>query len=321
MRRAIELSRLGFPAPNPHVGCVIVRSGEVIAEGYHHFAGDLHAEADALKHLSSAQGSDVYVTLEPCNHHGRQPPCSLALINAGVKRVFIACPDENPKASGGAQRLRNAGIEVIEGLLREEAAVANQQFLFAVQHRRPLIVAKAAMSLDGRIALPNGESKWITGEAARAEGHRLRAELGAVLVGRRTVQLDNPRLTARLDGVHNQPTRIVLDPGSKLSGNENVFNEEAPTIHVTGHIDLSHLLSDLYAQGITGILVEGGATTLGTFAAQNLVDRYELFIAPKLLGHGPQWLNTTFVQRVADAPQLTVRSSRQLGDDLWITLS
>lgn len=320
MARAIELSKQGFPAPNPHVGCVIVRDGLILGEGYHDHAGGLHAEAQALRNAGDVAGADVFVTLEPCSHHGRQPPCTDALIAAGVRRVVIACADPNPKAGGGSERLRAAHIEVSEGLLEAEASAANRQFLFAFRHQRPWVVAKAAISLDGRIALPNGDSQWITSFASRREAHRLRAALGAVLVGRRTVELDDPLLTARIDGVQNQPVRIVLDPEHRLSGRERIFGHDAPTRHVTGPIDLPDLLSELFAAGITGLLVEGGAITLGRFVQAGLVDRYEVFMAPKLLGEGPSWLNAALGSRIDDCPRLRPVEVRQIEGDIWLTL-
>lgn len=319
MRRAIALSRRGMPAPNPHVGCVIVRDGEVVGEGYHHYTGDLHAEANALNAAGeAARGATAYVTLEPCNHFGRQPPCSEALIAAGVARVIVACPDPNPKAAGGLAKVAAAGIETKIGFLEAEAAAVNQQFLFAVRHRRPRVVLKAAASLDGRIALPSGESQWITGEAARKEGHRLRVECGAVLVGRRTVELDDPQLTARIPGVVNQPLRVVLDPHARLKGTERVFDASAPTRHVTGPIDLPALLSDLYESGVKGLLVEGGAVTAASFVRANLVDRLELFLAPKVLGDGPSWLQGLDLPSLADTPHIRIRETRRVGSDLWI---
>jgi diaminohydroxyphosphoribosylaminopyrimidine deaminase/5-amino-6-(5-phosphoribosylamino)uracil reductase len=318
MARAIELSKQGFPAPNPHVGCVVVRNGTIIGEGFHRFAGSLHAESEALQGIDAAS-SDVFVTLEPCNHYGRQPPCSLALIQAKVARVVIAMPDPNPKAVGGIARLREAGIEVDVGLMQEEAAAANHQFLFAHRMKRPLIIAKSAISLDGRIALPSGESKWITGTPARAEGHRLRAELGAVLVGRATVEKDDPQLTARMEGVINQPLRIILDPSAKLTGTERVFDDSAETMHVTGQIDLAELASRLFARGITGVLIEGGARTIGGFLRAGLLDGLELFIAPKVLGQGTAWVDEPLAEHLADALSFEFVDHRSVGSDLWIS--
>lgn len=320
MRQAIRLSKNGFPAPNPHVGCVLVKDGEAVGEGWCAYAGAPHAEAMALAEAGQkAKGATAYVTLEPCNHHGRTPPCSLALINAGVERVVVACPDRNPRAAGGAERLREAGIPVEIGLLADEAEEENRAFLFAVEHRRPWVVAKAAVSLDGRIALPSGESQWITSSPARTEGHRLRAHLGAVLVGRRTVEMDDPHLTARLAVAWNQPLRIVLDPSNRLTGKEKVFDDAAPTKHVTGPIHLPELLASLYAEGQIGLLVEGGAKTIASFVREGLVDRFELFQAPKLLGAGPSWIADFGLESLAEAPSLKIVRTRRLGPDLQIT--
>ncbi|MDI9634792.1 bifunctional diaminohydroxyphosphoribosylaminopyrimidine deaminase/5-amino-6-(5-phosphoribosylamino)uracil reductase RibD [Kamptonema cortianum] len=231
MQRAIELSLNGFPAPNPRVGCVIVKSSRMIGEGWHEAWGMAHAEVAALDNCTeSFEGADVYVTLEPCNHHGRTPPCSEALIHAGVGSVTFAVADPNEQAQGGADRLRSAGIAVSSGLLAHEAAHANHQFLHAMAHQRPFVTVKSAVTADGFAARLDGTSKWITGESARADGHRLRAERGCVLVGRGTIQADDSLLTSRIFGVTNQPTRVVLDPGGKLSGNEKVFSAEAKTV-------------------------------------------------------------------------------------------
>lgn len=319
MRRAIALSRRGFPAPNPHVGCVIVSGGKVVGEGYHDHAGGPHAEAVALaKAGERASGADAYVTLEPCNHHGRTPPCSLALLQAGIRRVFAATSDPNPKAAGGAQALREAGIEVSIGLLSEEAAGANRIFLGSLALKRPYVIAKAAVSLDGKTALPSGESKWITGPAARAEGHRLRAECGVVLVGRKTVEADDPQLTARLPGVVNQPLRVVLDPGRRLGAHYRVFSNEAETWHITGKIDLRDLLERLARAGHIGLLVEGGALTLGKFLAEDLVDEVRLFMAPKILGSGLDWVAGLNVSSLADSLQFRLEKPRILAEDTEI---
>jgi len=332
MRRAIRLSRRGYPAPNPHVGCVVVKSGKVVGEGWHAYAGGDHAEVVALKEASDeAKGATAYVTLEPCAHYGRTPPCAIALIEAGVDRVVIACPDPNPRAAGGAEVLRKAGIEVEIGIGEHEARLANLPFLEAMRLKRPYVVVKAAMSLDGRIALPSGESQWITGEPARKEGHRLRAECGAVLVGRRTVEQDNPSLTARIPGVRNQPTKIVIDPTGRLKGDERVFQGPAEAIHVTREafrhclserqIEIEPLLRDLYARGITSVLVEGGAQTIARFVEARCVDRYELFIAPKLMGDGPAWIEGLKLAALADAPELQIVRVRRRGRDLQVTAS
>ncbi len=321
MRRAIKLSRRGFPAPNPHVGCVIARGSQIVGEGYHHHAGGPHAERVALADAGDrAEGADVFVTLEPCNHHGRTPPCADALIEAKVGRVFVACSDPNPRAQGGAQRLRERGIDVIERVLEEEAARANLQFLAAMRLKRPYIRVKAAMSLDGRIALPSGESKWITGESARRAGHALRAESGAVLVGYRTVLADDPQLTARIPGVRNQPLRILLDPDSRLTGGERAFDDQAETLRVTGRpIDLRVLAAELFQRGVTGLLVEGGGRTISRFLEAGLVDAVELFVAPMILGDGPSWVDGLQLPALDSAPLLRIERVRRVGPDLQIS--
>jgi diaminohydroxyphosphoribosylaminopyrimidine deaminase/5-amino-6-(5-phosphoribosylamino)uracil reductase len=321
MREAISHSRQGFPAPNPHVGCVIVRDDRIVGTGFHDHAGDPHAERVALAAAGSeAEGSDVYVSLEPCNHYGRTSPCTEALIEARVGRVFVACPDPNLRATGGADKLREAGIPVQMGLLKEEAAAANFRFLTAMREERVHVTVKAACSLDGRIALPSGESKWITGQSARDCGHGLRASCGAVLVGYRTVLADDPELTARIPGVVNQPLRIVIDPDNRLTGHEKVFNDEAETLHVTGRpVDLLKLTHDLFHRGQIGLLVEGGGRTIARFFESRLVDLVELFVAPKILGDGPAWVDGLGIPTIDQAPVLRYDEIERLGEDLHIT--
>jgi diaminohydroxyphosphoribosylaminopyrimidine deaminase / 5-amino-6-(5-phosphoribosylamino)uracil reductase len=321
MREAIELSKGGFPAPNPHVGCVIVRDGQRVGRGFHVFAGGPHAEAVALKDAGNlAEGADVYVTLEPCNHTGRTPPCSQGLIGARVRRVYIANLDPNPVATGGVQTLEEAGIEVRTGILSEEAASANRQFFDSIRLGRPVVTIKAAASLDGKIALPTGESKWITGPEAREAAHRLRAECGAVLVGYRTVQADDPELTARIEGVVSQPLRVVLDPDNRLTGREKVFNEAAPTLHVTGRpLELTVLMTTLSSHKVRGVLVEGGAGTVRRFVEEGLADRLELFLAPKLLGEGLTWTEGLRFETLADTQKLEIESVVKVGPDIQVS--
>ncbi len=334
MRRAIELSAKGFPAPNPHVGCVIVKNDQIVGEGYHDHAGGPHAEVVALEQAGKkAEGANVYVTLEPCNHTGRTPPCTLSLIQSKVRSVTYACADPNPRATGGAKALESAGIQVHCGLLQNEARAANERFLIAMERGSPFVEAKVAMSLDGRVALLNGESKWITGEQSREYGHYLRAQCGAVLVGRKTVEVDDPLLTARIPGVVNQPVRIVLDPDRKLTGKEKVFNDDAPTWRVVktaqddcdiqasfvdGKIDLKHMLKQLFDKGLTSLLIEGGPHTLSAALRQQIIDRMHLLIAPKVLGNGPSWFESS-LQRLQDAHQFRLESVQQMGDDMHIS--
>lgn len=327
MRRAIELSRGGYPAPNPHVGCVIAVAGTIVGEGFHDHAGGPHAEVVALRDARNrARGADAFVTLEPCAHHGRTPPCADALIQAGVARVFIACADPNPKATGGAERLRAAGIEVVEGLLADEAAEANRVFLSAMNRQRPYVIAKAATTLDGYIARPDGTSKWITNEASREAGHALRAEMGAVLVGSGTVLADEPQLTARLPGVVNQPARFVLDGTAKLGDEHQIFADAngfrivagAPAserdiaipLASSGQFDLDALLAEMFRRGHIGLLVEGGATTVRSFLVADLVDELHLFIAPKLFLDGIRWTGEGPLTEINDRFELVETTNR-----------
>lgn len=332
MTRAIELSERGFPAPNPHVGCVICQQGVVVGEGYHDHAGGVHAEVMALNQADShASGATAYVTLEPCHHQGRTGPCSMALLKAGVKRVVVAVMDPNPVAKGGLNFLRDSGVDVEVGLLAKEAEEVNFQFLFALRNRRPWVRAKVAITVDGKIAWPDGSSKWITGPASREDGHRLRAESGAVLVGRRTVEFDDPRLTARIDGVVNQPLRVVIDPSGKLEGTESVFGdvgeflwlgqiyedgkERNPNQTLMPSLEPVEILEALWLRGVTGLLIEGGAGTIRRFFEAELVDELVIYMAPKLFGAGLQWLGEGRGW-MPDGIALGLVSVEQIGDDV-----
>lgn len=227
MRRAVQLSRRGFPVPNPHVGAVVVKDGVLLGEGYHPYAGAPHAEVYALQKAGdAAHGATLYVTLEPCCHYGRTPPCTNAILERGIRRVVVGMIDPHSRVNGnGVNQLREAGVQVellnpdipAEAKLIEELEVINRIYLYWRRHNRPFITLKAAMSLDGKIATHTGDSKWITGERARRYAHRLRAEHAAVLVGVETVLKDRPQLTARLRGVKNQPLRVILDTHLRLN--------------------------------------------------------------------------------------------------------
>lgn len=305
MTRAIRLAQNGYPAPNPHVGCVLVKDGAIVGRGWHRFRGADHAEVMALKEAGeAAKGSTAYVTLEPCNHTSSLTgPCSGALLRAGVSKVYYACADPNPVAMGGAARLQEAGVFVHQGLLEGEARKVNEQFLVAMEQRRTFVVLKAAMSQDGFLGLP-GQQVWLTGEPARRSAHRLRAECGAVLVGRGTVEVDDPLLTARIPGVVNQPVRVVLDPENRLGQDYQVFRDaSAQTIRVTapgrgGDLEVNHgsngfdlreLTAKLFQRKILGVLVEGGPSTLDSFWRAGLADRVALFVAPICLERGLTW--------------------------------
>lgn len=336
MARAIRLSHRGFPAPNPHVGCVIVKGGILVGEGFHAFAGGPHAEVVALSKAGrAAAGSTVYVTLEPCDHYGRTPPCSRSLIEAGVSRVVIAVPEPNKTAAGGSERLRGAGIQVVEGVLAEAAWEANKVWLTAIRRQRPYVLVKVGCSLDGRIALANGESQWITCEESRRASHQLRAEMGAVLVGRRTAELDHPSLTSRIRGVRNPPIRIVIDPKGKLGSTGNLKDpvDSDLLIHEIGMghgIDvldpeisdsenISRLLTVLFDHGVRSLMIEGGANTISRFIQSNFVDRIELFVSGKMLFNGLSWLRGP-MESLALAPHWRFLKIQKIGADVRLIL-
>ncbi len=269
MRRAVQLSRRGFPVPNPHVGAVVVKDGALLGEGYHPYAGAPHAEIFALQQAGdTAQGATLYVTLEPCNHYGRTPPCTNAILERGIKRVVVGLTDPNPQVSGkGIERLREMGVQVetlnpnipAEAKLITELEAINRIYLYWRRHNRPFITLKAAMSLDGKIATHTGDSKWITGERARRYAHRLRAEHAAVLVGVETVLKDRPQLTARLRGVKNQPLRVILDTRLRLKfwmkKHQPVLNtEKAETL--VYHLKLPEEKTWKYSSQLWGIGVQ-----------------------------------------------------------------
>lgn len=291
LRRACELAAGGYPAPNPHVGCVILRGNEVVGEGFHAFAGGPHAEVVALAAAGErAQGGTAYVTLEPCHHHGRTPPCSMALLNAGVARVVYAVPDPNPRAQGGAEALRAAGV-LVDQISLPEAEAVNQVWLTAARRQSPYVMLKVATTQDGFLARPDGTSKWITGEVARLAGHVLRAQMGAVLVGVGTVRADDPRLDARVLGVGRPVTKIVLDPHGRLRGDEQVFQSPGEVIWLREEVrgGVVGVLAHLWAQGVTSLLVEGGAFTLGEFLRAGAWDELHQFVAPTEWGEGITW--------------------------------
>jgi diaminohydroxyphosphoribosylaminopyrimidine deaminase/5-amino-6-(5-phosphoribosylamino)uracil reductase len=288
MRRALELAGRGrySVSPNPMVGCLLARDGSVIAEGWHQRAGESHAEIEALRNVDDARGATMIVTLEPCAHHGRTPPCVDAIIAAGVSRVVTAMRDPHPVASGGIEKLREAGIEVVTGVLEDEARNLNEIFVHAVARRRPFVLLKAGMTLDGKLATITGESKWITSEASRQKSLELREEYDAILVGAGTVRTDNPRLTRRLglNTARTSWTRIILDRGRIVPPNANVLTDGGATIHIVDDIDLDVLLADLYERGIHSVIVEGGSQVLSEFIRRGLWQKMILFIAPMFIG-------------------------------------
>lgn len=321
--RAIDLATRGPIAdPNPRVGAVIVdAAGAVAGEGWHEGAGSPHAEPMALAVAGErARGGTAYVSLEPCRHTGRTGPCTQALLAAGITRVVFAEPDPNPVAGGGATELRAAGVTVVAASsdLARRAAALNEPWAFAVRHGRPRVVWKTATTLDGRSAAADGTSQWITGPAARAAVHRLRAECGAILVGTGTALADNPRLTVRgPDGTpaDTQPLRVVV--GQRDLAPDSVLASDSAVLHVR-HRDPRAVLALLHERGVRQVLLEGGPTVAAAYLRAGLVDRVVVHLAPLLLGAGPT-LGDFGIATLADARRLAIRRVEQLGPDLVVT--
>ncbi|MRR06750.1 MAG: bifunctional diaminohydroxyphosphoribosylaminopyrimidine deaminase/5-amino-6-(5-phosphoribosylamino)uracil reductase RibD [Deltaproteobacteria bacterium] len=350
MRRALALARrgLGRTSPNPAVGCVIVRNGEIVGEGWHRKAGTPHAEVHALSQAGDrARAADVYVTLEPCSHHGRTPPCAEALIKAGVARVFAGMTDPNPLVSGrGLAMLREAGIFVECGVLEEECRILNEAFLKHVTTGLPFVILKSAMTLDGKTATASGDSKWITCEESRRYVHTLRSRVDAIMVGVGTVLADDPQLTCRMVR-GKDPHRIVVDSRLRTPPTAALFHldSQAKTILATierdpektavmqglaaetllceeeeGRVDLADLLRRLGARGVQSILLEGGRELVGSAVRKGLVDKYLLFYAPKIIagGDGYGLCSGPGVERMADAFRLKADSVRRFAEDFLV---
>lgn len=323
MLRALDLATQG-PATgaNPQVGCVILSSeGHVIAEGWHHGLGTPHAEVNALSTLASdeARGATAVVTLEPCNHHGRTGPCSEALIAAGITRVVYAVSDPNPLAKGGADRLRDAGVDVIAGVEAERVEEVMHPWLTAMRRGLPWVTLKWASSLDGRTAAADGTSQWITGDAARAHVHLQRAAADAIVVGTGTVLADDPSLTARDshgDLLPAQPIPVVIGE-RELPATARIFDHPQPLITLQGH-DLEADLAALFARGIRRILLEGGPTLASAFIAAGLVDEYLLYQAPILLGGGNLATKDLGIGTLTNARRLTIVQLERVGEDILV---
>lgn len=321
MHRALSLASLGIrkTSPNPMVGCVIVKDNRIIGEGWHKEYGHSHAEIeainDAMNHNENVRGSTVYVTLEPCSHYGKTPPCANRLVQEGISEVIIAMRDPNPKVNGrGIEILRNAGIKVTESdsEIEREAKNLNRGFIFAQKYHRPFITLKAAMSLDGRLCLPNGSSKWITGILSRTYAHRLRAENDAVLVGVNTVLNDDPELTVRnVTGIN--PIRIVLD-----RHNRTPLNAKVRDCMILNHEDLHEAMKYLSEQGILTLMVEGGAEVLSSFLREGLADYVNIFYSPRILGDGKGIKMNIGIQSVKDSLSIKNVKYTQLGEDIMI---
>jgi diaminohydroxyphosphoribosylaminopyrimidine deaminase/5-amino-6-(5-phosphoribosylamino)uracil reductase len=352
MQRAIALARRGWytTRPNPRVGCVLVRDHAICGEGWHAKAGGPHAEVRALAAMRDngydPRGATAYVTLEPCSHHGRTPPCSEALIAAGVARVVVGARDPNPAVDGQVlQRLRAAGIDVVTGVEGAACAALNPGFNQRMQTGRPRVRIKLAMSLDGRTAAADGSSQWITGAQARADGHRLRAEAGAVMIGRGTLVADDPALTVRLPGHWLQPLRVILDSDLAVTRAARMFGLPGQTLVVTANanvarhqslsaagaevwvvergedgLDLERILHELGGRGINDLLVEAGPTLAGALSRAGWVDEFVIYAAPLLIGAAGRGLvSLPDVHTLAEARHLLLDNVERLGEDLKIT--
>ena len=345
MAHALRLARRGLYTtdPNPRVGCVLVRDDVLVGEGWHQRAGEPHAEIHALRAAGArARGATAYVTLEPCCHQGRTPPCSRALIEAGVARVVAAMEDPNPRVAGqGLAQLQAAGIETAVGVLADAAGALNPGFVQRMRRGRPWVRCKLAMSLDGRTAMASGESQWITGAAARADVHRLRARSSAMLTGIGTVLADDPSLTARLPAAEAvlQPLRVVLDPALRMppsarmlalpggtlvltrdAGSDRARAEVAAVPAGPGGLDLAAVLELLGHREINEVMVEAGATLAGALLGQGLVDELVLYLAPHVMGDGARGLfHLPGLAAMRDRIELEITDLRAVGRDWRIT--
>ncbi len=345
MARALQLAERGLwtTSPNPRVGCVLVREGEIVGEGWHERAGEPHAEVHALRAAGElARGATAYVTLEPCSHHGRTPPCAEALIGAGVSRVVAAMRDPNPLVAGnGLAMLQAAGIETACGLLENEARELNIGFVARMTRGRPWLRLKAAASLDGKTALNNGISQWITGPEARRDGHRWRARACAILTGIGTVRDDDPQLSVREVDTPRQPLRVVVDSKLEIPLTAKILRggpvlvaaavddeKRANSLRATGaevvvlpnphgKVELSALLEELGRRGINEVHVEAGFKLNGSLLREGLVDELLLYLAPCLIGHDASGLfNLPELASLDGKHRLQVRDLRQIGEDI-----
>lgn len=355
MARALQLAARGLYTthPNPRVGCVLVRDGKIVGEGWHEFAGEPHAEIHALQQAGEgARSATAYVTLEPCCHHGRTPPCTDALVQAGITRVVVAMIDPNPRIAGlGLEQLKRAGIRVETGVLESEAEKLNPGFIMRMRKQRPYVRCKLAMTLDGRTATATGESKWITGEAARADVQRWRARSGAIMTGINTVLADDPRLTVRPEvlgvGLPVHPLRVVLDSCLRITPKARLFKEPGETLVFTtrqeqdlfeplrqagvklvslpaegGHVDLAAVLSYLAAQReINEVLVEAGPILSGALLQARLIDELVIYMAPILLGDSARGLVRLQpdIAKLMKRIELEITEIRAVGCDWRIT--
>ena len=349
MAQALRLAKKGLYTthPNPRVGCVLVKQGQVVGEGWHEYAGGPHAEVNALQQAGDkARGTTVYLTLEPCSHHGRTPPCSQALVDAGVARVIAAMQDPNPLVAGkGLAQLQEAGIAVETGLLEEQARLLNQGYIKRMQRGRPYVRHKLAMSLDGRTAMASGESKWITSATARDDVQRYRAQSDAILTGVGTVLADDPSMTVRLEGHERQPLRVVVDTNLSMSPEAKMLKLPGNTLILTcseneaarealqkagaevktmpycaTQVDLGSVLDELGDMGINEVFVETGATLSGAMLRDGLSDEMIIYVAPTLMGDNARGLfRLPELENMAQKIDVEVIDVRMIGKDMRLT--
>ncbi|MFA6900840.1 MAG: bifunctional diaminohydroxyphosphoribosylaminopyrimidine deaminase/5-amino-6-(5-phosphoribosylamino)uracil reductase RibD [Desulfurivibrionaceae bacterium] len=353
MQLAIKEAKkgLGRTSPNPCVGAVVVKNNRLIATGYHHQAGTPHAEVHALRTAGvKARGATIYVTLEPCNHTGKTPPCTQAILASGIKRVVVGMLDPNPLvAGGGCKTLADRGLEVMQGVLAEECRSLNRPFSKHVTTGLPWVIMKAGMSLDGRLALASGQCSWITNEQSRRRVHRLRDRVDAILIGSETALCDDPALTTRLPGRKGRdPLRVILDTALRLPVSARMLQQasNAPTwifcgpevdvkraealvaagavikqvrLDEAGQLDLAAVLCELGRAQLTSVLVEGGSRVHGAFLRANLVDEVQIFVAPIFIGNdGVPLVDSLGLQQITEAPRFSTTKVRRFGNDVLI---
>ncbi|MBT5979517.1 MAG: bifunctional diaminohydroxyphosphoribosylaminopyrimidine deaminase/5-amino-6-(5-phosphoribosylamino)uracil reductase RibD [Gammaproteobacteria bacterium] len=332
MALALKLSQFGRKAvgANPMVGCVISRDDKIIAQDYHRLYGEAHAEVNALEKINyKGENTKVYITLEPCSHFGKTPPCAEALIRAGVKKVFIAMLDPNPLVSGRGMRvLQDSGIEVEVGLLEEEANKINRGFVKRMITGLPFVTSKIAMSLDGRTAMKNGESKWITSEASREDVQMLRSLNQAILTGSGTIKSDNPMMTVRTENANSNPLRVVVDSNNIITNKSlNIFSSDANTlilnnnnseILANGKLDLKSALKKLGEMGINNLLLEAGSGLNGAMTEAGLIDEFIIYTAPLILGSDANPMIEIPLKKMSDKIKLNIVEVSQIDCDIKI---
>ena len=332
MALALKLSKLGQAGvgANPMVGCVISRDDKIIAKDYHHQYGQEHAEINALNQIGhKAENCKLYVTLEPCSHHGKTPPCINAIIKAGIKKVYVATLDPNPLVSGsGVKLMKENGIDVEIGLLENNAIEVNRGFFKRMKTGLPFITSKIAMSLDGRVAMRSGESKWITSEASRADVQILRSQNQAILTGSGTVLNDNPMLTVRNKKLQSKPLRVIIDSGNSITDKSlNIFSSDSETLILNptnskilknGKIDLKSVLIKLGEMGINNVLLESGSGLNGAMMESSLIDEFIIYTAPVILGSDAQAMMELPFKKMSEKISLNILELTQVANDLKI---